>query len=208
MNPATDQNPQQPNDGGNKNILNELDLWKTIAARRQAFDSLVWQTAGFALSAQAFLYIIALNGGNVPIARVIALTLSLSSALATIQLMNKHRFHERLDAEFLVRIEQPRGLDLHGPRTKDKENKPFWIKWSAVNVWLGLQRVFFFISTVVLISVICSSAFCGVDPLATPKPTQIPAIPVATNQVSIKSDNPSPIMPPRINTNRSPGESR
>ena len=65
----------------------------------------MWQAPFLSLTAQAFLLTIALAKDSEPAARLISAGLACLSALASVQLMAKHRYYERADTEWLKRYE-------------------------------------------------------------------------------------------------------
>ena len=82
------------------------DQYKILNARRDSFNTLLWQTPVLGLTAQAFLFIIILSE-NISIAgRSIAAFLAAISALLTIQLLGKHRFMELQHAKILHAYEE------------------------------------------------------------------------------------------------------
>lgn len=78
--------------------------------RRDSFNSLLWQTPVLSLTAQAFLFTIALSKDVTNTGRAIAASLALVVAMASIQLMIKHRFNEVYHRKLLARLENERGL--------------------------------------------------------------------------------------------------
>ena len=85
-------------------------VWQTLAGRRAGYDAMMWQTPALGMTAQAFLFTLALNPGSTRWARLIAASLSLALSLMVVQLMAKHRRHEALDALLLRKIEARIGL--------------------------------------------------------------------------------------------------
>ena len=71
-----------------------LAQYQVVAARRQNFDSMVWQVPALALTAQAFLMTIALGPGTGHLARIAAGLLSALAALMSGQLLLRQRVHE------------------------------------------------------------------------------------------------------------------
>ncbi len=76
-------------------------MYAAVASRRLQFDHLVWQVPLLSLTAQAFLFTIALSGDNSPTARTISAGLSLVVTLLSITLMARHRQAELVDAHWL-----------------------------------------------------------------------------------------------------------
>jgi len=90
-------------------IMNNIQ-YSLSNARRDAFNNLVWQTPLLSLTAQAFLFTISLSSSYTTKARLIAATLSLIVALASIQLLKKHRSMENHCAKILHDYEKDLGL--------------------------------------------------------------------------------------------------
>jgi len=123
-----------------------IEVWKVIAARRQARDSMIWQTAGLVFTGQAFLYSIALGKDTYWIARLIAFVLSIVAAFATMQVMAKHRVLEEIDSKSLKDFESETWKTaFHNKKTENHTR--FWIRWSSVDVWIWLQWVFVAVSS-------------------------------------------------------------
>lgn len=88
--------------------------YQVIAARRLQWDNLVWQVPVLSMTAQAFLFAIALSHGD-RLNRVIAAGLSLVLTFLSITLMGRHRQAELTDADWLDRYEQVHfPSSLHG----------------------------------------------------------------------------------------------
>ena len=71
-------------------------MYQVVAARRQNFDSMLWQVPALSLTAQAFLLVIALGSGSGHLARIAAGLLSAVTALMSVQLLLRRRLHEVL----------------------------------------------------------------------------------------------------------------
>jgi hypothetical protein len=81
------------------------EMYLAIAARRTQFDNLLWQVPILSLTAQAFLFTVALGADTSKAARIIAACLSLITTLLTLQLFTRHRQSEITDAHWLERYE-------------------------------------------------------------------------------------------------------
>jgi hypothetical protein len=66
------------------------DAYAAVAARRTQFDQLVWQVPVLSLTAQAFLFSIALSPDGTRTIRIIASLLSLVMSFLSLHLMVKH----------------------------------------------------------------------------------------------------------------------
>ena len=86
------------------------EIYEALAARQRDQDALLWQTPALGLTAQAFLFSIALSGGNTQAARLIASALALLVSFLSIQLMAKHRYIAAVRAELLVRVEKDQAI--------------------------------------------------------------------------------------------------
>jgi hypothetical protein len=98
------------------------ETYGIVAARRTQFDQLVWQVPVLSLTAQAFLFSIALSADATMPARRITCGLSFLMTLLCLYLMIKHRQAEVADSEWLAMYEsqftpsQPTlPWPMHGP---------------------------------------------------------------------------------------------
>jgi hypothetical protein len=87
--------------------LNEFEQF--VESRRQEFDAMIWQVPGLSVAAQAFLYLVALNPAASSWVRIFAGVLGIVAALATVQLLVKHRYHEETYAETIDASRTARG---------------------------------------------------------------------------------------------------
>lgn len=98
-------------------------VYSAVAARRQQWDNLVWQVPVLSLTAQAFLFTIAIGGDSQRIARVIASLLSLVVTFLCMTLMARHRQAEIMDAHWLEDFEKaewPSDAPVHGIRFRHR----------------------------------------------------------------------------------------
>jgi hypothetical protein len=93
-------------------------IYQVVATRRLQWDNLVWQVPLLSLTAQAFLFSIALAPDSHRSARALAAVLSIVMSFLCITLMARHRQAEQGDAKWLnaretefADAEQP-GADL------------------------------------------------------------------------------------------------
>lgn len=97
------------------------DAYAVVAARRTQFDQLVWQVPVLSLTAQAFLFSIALASDTSRLARIIASVLSLLMNVLSLHLMARHRQVEVADSHWLEAYEVQCGPQttlqwpMHGP---------------------------------------------------------------------------------------------
>jgi hypothetical protein len=101
---------------------------------------MVWQTPALSLTAQAFLFTIALGEGTSG-ARLISALLALVAALASMQLMAKHRYLEIQDAKLLERYEEANDLEPIHARPNDEE-AAWYNQLSSYKVWLAMMASF------------------------------------------------------------------
>jgi hypothetical protein len=87
-------------------------VYSVIAARRTAFDTLMWQVPTLGLAAQAFLLTIAFGSNSSQIARCISGGLAAVVALVAIQTMLKHRANEKTDNLILKELEVGAGISV------------------------------------------------------------------------------------------------
>ncbi len=119
--------------------------YQIIAARRLQYDNLLWQTPVISLTAQAFLFTIALDHDSHAAARIVASSLAFITALATAHLHSKHRGLEVYYARLLQDIEQAntnRGMKII-------HNQPIFdgmVAWSAYSIWWSVFLLFAFAS--------------------------------------------------------------
>jgi hypothetical protein len=81
-------------------------LYQSVADRRLQHENLLWQVPTISLTAQAFLFSIAMGAGADAVARIASSLLALIVSLISIMLMASHRLAERKDAQWLERFEQ------------------------------------------------------------------------------------------------------
>jgi hypothetical protein len=73
--------------------------------RRGRTDAMMWQVPALALTAEAFLLSISLAPDTRALGRLVASIAGFIVISASLQLMLKHRYHERMYAEWLERVE-------------------------------------------------------------------------------------------------------
>ena len=125
-------------------------VYQTVASRRVAYDSMMWQTPALGLTAQAFLLTLALEATSRSLVRFIAASLSFVLSFITMQLMAKHRSFEVIDSKMLARFENKLGISdwlevhPHGPKECRKHESDIvtahgkslpkalhWFRWFA-----------------------------------------------------------------------------
>ena len=136
----------------------DLTQYQVVASRRQAMDALMWQVPVLSLTAQAFLFSIALGSDSSCLARMLAGSLALFASLASIQLMSKHRLLEVRDSKWLEAFERENGLAVIHSRPPRQEGCSVWklfVGLSSYRVWV--ITLFLFALAAVLILVLPSS---------------------------------------------------
>jgi hypothetical protein len=86
-----------------------LAQYQIMAARRQAFDTMMWQVPALSLTAQSFLLSLAYGGQSSRLAAAVAGGLSTVIAVMSIQLLLRHRQNELTDSVILNQIELEHG---------------------------------------------------------------------------------------------------
>lgn len=87
-------------------------LYEALTARVGHRDALLWQSPALAMTAQAFLLVVALGHDSSPTARFVAALLGVFVTLMSIQLMLKHRMYMNNDQVTMVALE--RRMELPG----------------------------------------------------------------------------------------------
>lgn len=133
------------------------EQYDVVASRRVATDGMLWQTPVLSLTAQAFLFTIALGPDSSAGARIIAAILALSASLASLQLMAKHRFHEERDSGLLRDYEDEKAgfHPIHGRSANDPQ-AAWYLKISSYRLWLVMLAVFAIAAVVVIVGVLAS----------------------------------------------------
>ncbi len=135
-------------------------IYQTVESRRQTYDTLMWQVPVISLTAQAFLFTIALGSTSI-VARLISAILAFVTSIISIQLMSKHRLHEFIDNKLLEKLDTRLGLDtlfefpFHArpsDRAKSLGIKTPWLtRRSSYDLWRGGLALFALASVVVII---------------------------------------------------------
>lgn len=86
-----------------------LSQYQIVAARRQAFDTMMWQVPALSLTAQSFLLSIAYSEQSTRLAAALTGALSAVVAVMSIQLLLRHRQNELTDSVTLNNIERAHG---------------------------------------------------------------------------------------------------
>ncbi|MEU4444396.1 hypothetical protein AB0K14_19085 [Actinosynnema sp. NPDC050801] len=86
-----------------------LAQYQVVAARRQAFDTMMWQAPALSLTAQSFLLSLAYGAQSTRLASAVAGVLSVIVSGMSVQLLLRHRQNEITDSLLLHRIELEQG---------------------------------------------------------------------------------------------------
>jgi hypothetical protein len=129
-----------------------LAVYEIVSARRDTYETSLWQVPALSLTAQAFLFTIALGAGSSIPARRIAAVLSFVSSVASMQLLAKHRHFEETDSRLCEKLEGDLGLQEicgylphSGMRNRRNRNDPKvkgWIAYSSFKLWRLMLGVF------------------------------------------------------------------
>jgi hypothetical protein len=100
-------------------------VYQAVVARRMQWDSLLWQVPILSLTAQAFLFTIALGSDTSELSRIIAALLSAVVALLCVSLMARHRQAELSDAGWLQEYEKDYSerFQVHGEPFRERRDK-------------------------------------------------------------------------------------
>src|SRR5687767_14875501 len=94
---------------------------------------MMWQTPVISLTAQAFLFTIALGPGSSLTSRLIAAFLAAIAAFASVILMRKHRALEEYCSRQLEQFERSSAkFPIHA---RPEITGPFWVRWRSNIVW-------------------------------------------------------------------------
>ena len=134
----------------------EIDIltdaqYEILNARRDSFNNLVWETPVLSLTAQAFLFTIALNPDVSVTARYLSAILALITAIASIQVLAKHRFMEREHARMLESYETNQRLIRINKRSTFYPVKLFE-RISSVKIWYAILSVFALCALIIIIN--------------------------------------------------------
>ncbi|MFQ6325668.1 hypothetical protein ACLMAL_05955 [Nocardia sp. CWNU-33] len=81
-------------------------LYQAVADRRLQYENLLWQVPAVSMTAQAFLFSVALSQNIEAFPRILAGLLALNVSVISIMLMASHQRAESRDAQWLERFEQ------------------------------------------------------------------------------------------------------
>jgi hypothetical protein len=116
-------------------------VYQAAEGRRSAIDQMMWQAPALSLTAQAFLLTVGLQAETEPVGRMLAGALGLGVALASMQLLAKHRVHELLLTHWLEHFER----DVALPNLNDRDERHRFkdrLDLDGVTALLGERRSF------------------------------------------------------------------
>jgi hypothetical protein len=132
--------------------------YSVAANRRYQYDFMMWQVPALSLTAQAFLFTIALQAEATRASRLIAAALALIVAAMSMQLMAKHRHHELTEARWLAAFEEEEHLALlHAPMSERGAKVRSWSPTarSSYGVWMvGIALFGLAAITIMVISIV------------------------------------------------------
>ncbi|MBL0886208.1 hypothetical protein [Myceligenerans indicum] len=140
-------------------------IYATVAARRLQWDSLVWQVPVLSLTAQAFLYTIALGPESSSAARITSAVISIVITALSVTLMARHRQGEITDAQWLAEYETslPKVYRQHGRPWQERRDQEqpdrgvfrlLVLPWPAFRTWVVGLGIFGLISCLVIVAAI------------------------------------------------------
>ncbi|WP_428340824.1 hypothetical protein [Mycobacterium sp.] len=89
-----------------KSFQRENMIYQVVASRRLQWDYLLWQVPVLSLTAQAFLFTIAVGGASSQFARIVSSLLAMVITFLCLTLMARHREAEIHDAHWLEDFEE------------------------------------------------------------------------------------------------------
>jgi general stress protein CsbA len=140
-------------------------IYATVTARRLQQDSLVWQVPVLSLTAQAFLYTIALGPDSSSFARIVSAVISIVITVLSVTLMARHRQSEVTDAEWLTEYEAtlPPAYRQHGRPFQERRDRQqtdrgaftlLVLPWPAFRTWIVGLGIFGLISGFVIVATV------------------------------------------------------
>jgi hypothetical protein len=119
--------------------------YQVVAARRAQWDSLLWQVPTLSLTAQAFLFTVALGGGD-KWSRSVASLLALLLSVMSVMLMARHRQSEIKDAHWLEDVESSvfklGDWGAHGEAFRNQREAITEIYVGPPGSWIPLKPMF------------------------------------------------------------------
>lgn len=134
--------------GGGENSPSRSAVWiaqyELLNDRRNSFNHLLWQAPALSLTAQAFLFSIVFSKDVQPADQLLAAVLALAAALASVQLLAKHRAGETEMAVRATKMEIDGGFPpVNGKKDERQTQSESWyLRQSSYSLWLGLLLIF------------------------------------------------------------------
>jgi hypothetical protein len=131
---------QSDNDDEVQSITDDDRIaYEVVSQRRIHHDNLVWQVPVLSMTAQSFLFTIALGAGNTETSRTIACILAFTISVLSVNLMLRHRGFELASAIWLEDFETQHGLKVQH-RVTPSYKGPRCLRWlgniTAFAMWL------------------------------------------------------------------------
>ncbi|MBJ7469969.1 MAG: hypothetical protein JHD16_01645 [Solirubrobacteraceae bacterium] len=135
-------------------------VYEAVSIRAVAHNTLMWQTPGLSVTAQAFLLTIALGADTSTAARMLAAAVSCVLAVLSVQLMRKHSESEQHDRLLLERIEALASWPLGHSRLPRADS--WFVRLRSRNLWIaGLALMGAVAFAVFVLSAFGTDAFSG-----------------------------------------------
>jgi hypothetical protein len=138
-------------------ILNK-DQYAIVAARRQGYDSLLWQTPALAIAAQSFLLAAAVGSEQTALLKVVFSAAAFLVGISALQLFARLRYLEVYDSRLLLRFEtSTEGYAVvHGRRAPLTGEEPGLLGTSSsYHIWAAILTTLVVISAwVAIVSII------------------------------------------------------
>jgi hypothetical protein len=121
-----------PGQGGSRELSPDAQaaLLGVYASQFGSYTTLLWQVPALSLTAQAFLFTVALAKDAAPAARVVTGILSVVTSLMSIYLMLSHRIH----AERQGQVAMDLAVQLGARQDPERDHS------GAAGVWAGVNR--------------------------------------------------------------------
>lgn len=134
-------------------------FYQAAESRRSAIDQMMWQAPVLSLTAQAFLMTVGLQRETAGTGRMLAGILGFGVALASMQLLSKHRLHEVHLSKWLSHLEQDTAmpnLNSAAERHREPVELPRPAAWLAYGkssfAWWLLTLAVFGLADVLILS--------------------------------------------------------
>ena len=130
---------------GSEGFPSKSALWvaqyEALNNRRNSFNQLLWQAPALSLTAQAFLFSIVFSKEVRWEDQMIAATLAFVTAVASVQLLAKHRTSEMETAIQAEEMERSACITVLNAK-KDARLQPWYARYSSYELWVCLLTIF------------------------------------------------------------------